>query len=197
MFYSSHIGLFCLYLILFMYLTWHRYFCLIPYIYFCFVQYALLLTCSISCLLFLLWIYGTLNKINSIQYVTIYRIHEIKWNANSSAWQKFWNKCNNLSILILFFRYSSHQKSHIKPQTVFWFQNTIPCWLKSMWSSLCTTTLHSSLVPTKNVLRLKLTEINISHSGLLVTIMSCTYKTHVQRHKWTFKYMCADETFLH
>jgi hypothetical protein len=61
MFYSSHIGLSCLCLTLFMYLIWNLYFCLIPHIYYHLI-YVLLLTCSVSCLLFLLWMYGMFNK---------------------------------------------------------------------------------------------------------------------------------------
>jgi hypothetical protein len=91
-------------------------------------------------------------------------INEIKWNANSSAWHKFWNTCNKLSILILFFVNSPHHKSHVnhEPSSDSKIQY-LAGWIQCDWSSL----MHSSLVPTISVFRLKLNEINIIHSGPL------------------------------
>jgi len=61
MLFSLYSGLFCLYLTSFMYLTLNQFLLDSTHLYI--LHNVLLLTCYISYLLFLLWIYGMLNKI--------------------------------------------------------------------------------------------------------------------------------------
>ena len=72
---------------------------------------------------------------------------------------KFWNTCNKLSILILFFVTCQTTNRLLIPE-----YNTLLAEFNVTGLALCTTTLHPSLVPTIFVFRLKLTEINIIHS---------------------------------